>query len=59
MKHHEVPALKGKPLVFTTADGKKRQIGVIDNVEFDGKGILVQATVDDEVVKRVLKARSA
>ncbi len=55
----QVPALEGKPLVFTTADGKKRQIGVIDRVEFDGKGIFVQATVDDEVVKRVLKARSA
>ena len=53
-----VPALEGKPLVFTAADGRKRQIGVIESVEFDGKGITVSATVDDEVAKRVLKARS-
>ena len=54
-----VKALEGKPLVFTTTDNKKRQIGVITNVSYDDGDIIVRATVDDEVVKRVLKARSA
>ena len=53
-----VPALEGKPLVFTTADNRKRQIGVIQSVESDGKTIKVTARIDDEVAKRVLKARS-
>lgn len=54
----QVPALEGKPLVFTTSDGRKRQIGVIEAVQYDGDQIEVTARVDDEVVKRVLKARS-
>jgi hypothetical protein len=55
---NSVPALEGKPLVFTTADGRKRQIGIITVAKTNGAGIYIEGTVDDEVVKRVLKARS-